>query len=38
MLEALTIGVVGDIYNYYESDTEITRDQFNTEVTRWKHK
>ena len=28
----------GDIYNYYGSDMEITRDQFNTEVTMWKHK
>ena len=36
--EALTEGVVGDIYYYYGSDMEITRDQFNTEVTRWKHK
>ena len=37
-LEALTIGVVGDIYNYYKRDMEITRDQFNTDVTKWKHK
>ena len=40
-LDALTEGVVGDIYNYYGSDMEITREQFNTELrkaTRWKHK
>ena len=36
--EALTEGVVGDIYNYYGSDMEITRDQINTEITLWKHK
>ena len=36
-LEAST-GVFGDIYNYYGSDMEITRDQFNIEVTRWKYK
>ena len=38
LIEALTEGVVGDIYNNitteaYGSDMEITRDQFNTEVT-----
>ena len=35
-LEALT-GVAGDIYKH-GSDMEITRGQFNAEVTRWKHR
>ena len=26
------------LYLFYGSDMEITRDQFNTEITMWKHK
>lgn len=37
-LQSLKEEAVGDIYQYYGSDMEVTRDQFNAEVTRWKHK
>ena len=37
-LTALTEEAIDDIYNYYGSDMEITRDEFRAVVTRWRHK